>query len=244
MLFRSPAVVLRWDGLDPDAEPPAEQKPWRKRELDFQLDLGSCGSNLSLRKRHQLCAQFVSGPGRPHVNFIDCHDSAGHIPGVPDESTTLASLAVAWFGHLRSDSFSMVGTAPIALKFTVFAALGLFLFALFVIWLMGHLRYQIRSRDIKIRLFGVRLRRIALSNIDYVTKRRPEGLTEYWWSTMRPSHRTLVIRLKKGWRRNILLTPRNRYIFKADLERAMRRAGNPVSEPPGVPDGAPAVEDS
>lgn len=126
----------------------------------------------------------------------------------------------------------MVGTAPIAVKIAVFAALGLFLFAFVVIWLTGHVRYQIRSRYLKIGVFGIRLRRIPFSNIHYVTKRRPVGLTEYWWSTIRPRHRTIVIRLKKGWRRNIVLTPRNRYVFKADLERAMRRAGNELADVP------------
>lgn len=126
----------------------------------------------------------------------------------------------------------MVGTAPLAVKIVVFAALGLLLLALFVIWLMGHIRYQIRSRHVRIALFGIPLRRIRLENIHYVTKRRPDGWTEYWWTTLRPSHRTLVIRLRQGWRRNIVLTPRNRYVFRANLERAMQRAGNkPEQEP-------------
>ena len=78
----------------------------------------------------------------------------------------------------------------------------------------------------KVFLFGIRLRRVALDNIETVSKRRGDGWTEHWWSTLRPKHRILVLRRRRGLFLNFAVTPKNRYVFKADVERAMRRVGN------------------
>jgi hypothetical protein len=116
------------------------------------------------------------------------------------------------------------------MKVFVFGALGLLLLCFFLMWVVTHVHYHIALRHVKISLFGIVLRRIRISNIASVSKRRTDGLAENWWSTFRPNHRSLVIRRKRGLIRNVIITPRNRYVFKAELERAMERVNAPVQE--------------
>ena len=111
------------------------------------------------------------------------------------------------------------------MRIAVFIALGVLLSAFFFVWLMTRIRYRIGSRHVKVLLFGICIRRVALTSIDSVSKRRGDGLAEHWWSTMKPKHRILVIRRKRGLCRNFVITPKNRYIFRTDLERAMQRVG-------------------
>jgi hypothetical protein len=121
----------------------------------------------------------------------------------------------------------------LSMEILVFCALGLLLGVLVVVWLVGRIRYRIGSRHLKVVLFGLVLRRVNLLNIESISKRRTEGLTEHWWSTIRPKHRVLVIRRRRGLCRNFVITPRNRYIFRADLERAISRAGGNVDPAAG-----------
>lgn len=122
------------------------------------------------------------------------------------------------------------------MKIAVFIALGLLLYVFFVSWLMTRLRYQISRRHFKITFFGITLRRISFEQIDYVTKRRPAGLAENWSNTPRPSHRMLIIRLRRGLRRNLIVTPRNRYVLKANLERALERTDTGTDTRTSSPD--------
>jgi hypothetical protein len=115
------------------------------------------------------------------------------------------------------------------MKIFVFCALGVLLAAFVFVWLITRVRYRIGSKHVKVLLFGVCIRRVALSSIESVSKRRRDGLAEHWWSTMKPKHRMLVLRRHRGLCRNFVVTPKNRYIFKTDLERAMRRAGVSVT---------------
>jgi hypothetical protein len=120
------------------------------------------------------------------------------------------------------------------MKTLVFVALGLLLATFLFVWLIGRLRYEITPQHVKICLFGICLRRMRLSNIASVSKRRIDGWAENWWSTLRPNHRILVLRKKRGLFRNLVVTPRNRYVFKADLEQAIQASETtaPSPEPP------------
>src|SRR5688572_14697111 len=103
------------------------------------------------------------------------------------------------------------------MKAFVFGALGLLLLCFFFSWAITHVHYHITQRHVKITLFGLVLRRVRISNIASVSKRRADGLAENWWSTFRRHHRSLVIRRKRGLIRNVIITPRNRYVFKTEL---------------------------
>ena len=121
------------------------------------------------------------------------------------------------------------------MKIFVFCALALLVTILVAMGVMTRIRYRIGSRHVKVLLFGICIRRVALVNVESVSKRPGAGWIERWWSTMHPSHRLLFIRRKRGLVKNFAITPKNRYVFKSDLERAMTRVGNPPStrsEPP------------
>lgn len=117
------------------------------------------------------------------------------------------------------------------MKAFVFGALGLLLLCFLFTWMVTHVHYHITQRHVKITLFGLVLRRVRISNLASVSKRRADGWAENWWSTLRPHHRSLVLRRKRGLIRNVIITPRNRYVFKAELERAIERANAPEQEP-------------
>jgi hypothetical protein len=106
----------------------------------------------------------------------------------------------------------------------VFAAAGLMFFTFFVVWLQTKIQYRIGSKHLKISCLGLVLRRIDLTDIKRISKRKPsEGFAEYWYSTTRPKHRTLAIQRHTGLRKTVLITPRNRYVFLSDLQNAIRR---------------------
>lgn len=118
------------------------------------------------------------------------------------------------------------------MKLIVFAATGLMFFVFFVVWLQTKIHYRIGSKHLKISCLGLTLRRIDLTDIKRISKRKPGGLAEYWYSTTRPRHRILAIQRATGLRKNIIITPRNRYVFMSDLQNAIRRVkpeGNLVS---------------
>lgn len=128
------------------------------------------------------------------------------------------------------------------MKLAVFLALGFLLAVLLLGWLMTCLRYRVGSRHVKISLFGLCLRRIPLEDIASVSKRRCSGFAENWSNTVRPSHRLLVLRRRRGWPRNVVITPKNRYVFKTEVEKALARIaseGEPQSAPPGVSTSQP-----
>ena len=82
------------------------------------------------------------------------------------------------------------------------------------------LRYTVTNSHLNITLFRLPVRRIRLADIDRVSKRQSR-VAERWMNTLRPSHRVLVIRRRRGWPRELIITPANRYVFKAVLERAV-----------------------
>lgn len=96
-------------------------------------------------------------------------------------------------------------------------------FVCLVLWLRTQIHYRIGSRHLKILCGGLTLRRIELTGIKRISKREPKGLAEYWTSTFKLSHRMLTIERSSGLRRYIVITPRNRYVFLADLQNAIKR---------------------
>jgi hypothetical protein len=124
------------------------------------------------------------------------------------------------------------------LRILVFSALGILVAILLFLWLLRRIRYRIGSRHVKVIFFGLTIRRIALESIDSVSKRRGEGLAEHWWNTTHPKHRMLVLRRRRGLCRNFVITPKNRYVFKTDLERAMQRAAGRAHASGDQPDDA------
>jgi hypothetical protein len=93
-----------------------------------------------------------------------------------------------------------------------------------------HLRYVITERHLKVTLFGLCLRRIRLADIESVSKRQVYR-AEKWCSTLKTSHRMLVVRRRRGWFKDFIITPKNRYVFKADLEQALAKLEATAEKP-------------
>jgi hypothetical protein len=91
-------------------------------------------------------------------------------------------------------------------------------------WLKSKLQYRIGSKQLKIQCFGVTLRTIDYADIKRISKRRPSRMTEDWSNTLKNSHRLLAIQRLSGIRKFVVISPRNRYIFLADLQNAIKRA--------------------
>lgn len=115
-------------------------------------------------------------------------------------------------------------------QIAVFSALGLLLLVFFAVWLMTRIRYRITPDRLQVTLFGLPVRQMPLTDIESIGKRRTGGWSELWYNTTRPSHRRLIIRRSRGLFRSWCISPRNRYVFKADLERAIARKGAPERE--------------
>ena len=106
------------------------------------------------------------------------------------------------------------------MKLVVFALLGAVALAGLLGALASQLRYVLTERHLKVTLFGLCLRRIRLRDIDNVSKRQAHW-AEKWYCTLKPTHRMLVIRRRRGWFKDFVITPKNRYVCKAELERAL-----------------------
>ena len=113
----------------------------------------------------------------------------------------------------------------------LYIGLGVALCALLGLWARSRLRYRVTPRSFKITLFGLRLRRIPLDQIRRVSTRRSDRPVENWATTFRLAHRILVVRLRSPARRDILITPPQRYVFKTDLEKALPQTESDSMEP-------------
>jgi|GraSoiStandDraft_8_1057269.scaffolds.fasta_scaffold187177_2 hypothetical protein len=130
------------------------------------------------------------------------------------------------------------------MNIVLYSIAGVVAFLALLAWCIVRLHYRIGSRYLKILLFGIPLRRIPLEQIANISKRPPKGLAEYWHNCFKSHHRVLNIELKRGIRRYISITPRNRYIFLADLKSAVRRV-DPTAEwadTTGLEDAAGAID--
>ncbi|MDB6038431.1 MAG: hypothetical protein JWM99_2272 [Verrucomicrobiales bacterium] len=101
--------------------------------------------------------------------------------------------------------------------------LGVLGFVTLLIWLSSHVHYRIGSKHLKVLLFGICVRRIALDEIRDLSKRDPGRFAERWYNTFHLSHRLLVVKRTKGLRKNFVITPSHRYVFMADLQTAVDR---------------------
>jgi len=109
-----------------------------------------------------------------------------------------------------------------------------------IAWLTTKFQYRITSTHLEVTIFGACVRRIALSDIRGISARRlrPEEWGEQWWNTLRPSRRFLTIRRRSGWLRYFVITPKHRYIFRAELKAAMAglKLPTPIAEDTDGPD--------
>lgn len=92
-----------------------------------------------------------------------------------------------------------------------------------ILFYIGHRRfydYQITQSHLEVTWLGVPIRKIRLSDIESVSKRRRRW-AENWRNTWRPRHRRLVIRRKTGLFKEFVITPVYRYEFRSQLKAAI-----------------------
>lgn len=82
--------------------------------------------------------------------------------------------------------------------------------------------YRITKNHLEVTWLGISIRKIRLSDIESVSKRRRRW-AENWRNTWRPRHRRLVIRRKTGLFKEFVITPAYRYEFRSQLEAAVER---------------------
>jgi hypothetical protein len=81
--------------------------------------------------------------------------------------------------------------------------------------------YRVTGTHLQIRVFGIPVRRIALQRIRrYV---RDHGLfSELWVNRLMPGRRTLVLELRDGLFRHVVISPRLPFVFRHELSEARR----------------------
>jgi hypothetical protein len=96
--------------------------------------------------------------------------------------------------------------------------IGLVLAFCWLVVLLGvitQLRFVIDEHYVRVKLLGLTLRKIALSDIESVDTKAP--LWNEHWCTSLSLKRVVRIRRKSGWFRNFIITPPDRDAFIAEL---------------------------
>ena len=100
--------------------------------------------------------------------------------------------------------------------------IGWIIFSIIIFRVIHLIEFQINSKNLTIELLGICLREIPLSNIRRVSKQL-KGKPEIWRNTLRANHRMLVI-YRNNNLRPIIITPKNRYVFRNKLEEAINKS--------------------
>lgn len=86
--------------------------------------------------------------------------------------------------------------------------------------LLLSIRYRVGPRHFIVTLLGVPVRRVRLDNIKYMNTAAP-ALAEAWHCRLfPPPHSILVIRKRRGFFKNLVVTPPQRYLLMAEINRA------------------------
>ncbi len=98
--------------------------------------------------------------------------------------------------------------------------------SLLLLWviLKSQMSYDIGRRYLKIVILGVPVRRILLVDIERVGKKELGSVQERWHNSWVANHRQVLVRKRRGWPRELSVTPSQRYVFITELEQAVERA--------------------
>ena len=83
------------------------------------------------------------------------------------------------------------------------------------------IRYRITRRFLKITWLGLPVRLMRLTNIAHIGF-TPVFWAEKWPNTFKPGNRRLVIQKRSGLFKHLVITPRNHFVFKAEMDKAMK----------------------
>ena len=90
--------------------------------------------------------------------------------------------------------------------------------------MVPHFRYVIDDQFLRVMLGGVTMRKIALSDIEFVDTKSPVW-NEHWCNCFNACERVVRIRRKSGIVRNFIITPADRESF---IEELNKRLGSSV----------------
>ena len=82
------------------------------------------------------------------------------------------------------------------------------------------INYRLTSKHLVVYCLGLPVRRFALKDMTSISKRR-RYRAEFWVNTISLKHRKLVIRRDRGLFKEIVITPRYRYVSRKQLEDAV-----------------------
>ncbi len=111
-------------------------------------------------------------------------------------------------------------------EIAIYVAIG---FGILILLILSKatIRYRVTPHYLRISWLGLPVRWVRLKNIRQVlTQRVPWA--ERWSNSFKPSNRYLLIRKHSGLFRNLVITPKNHMVFKADLERARGQIASPA----------------
>ena len=111
--------------------------------------------------------------------------------------------------------------------------------AALVLWMLSLIRYTVSAPFLKITWCGLVLRRIRLDDIKFIST-KPVLCAERWCNTVHTANRLLVIHRHSGWCRNLIITPRNRFVLRAELLSG-RKGISPLA-PEAPPAGAEVAQ--
>lgn len=84
------------------------------------------------------------------------------------------------------------------------------------------IRYRLTSRRLFITVLGIPIRWVSLKNIRYLSDHARDA-AEPWANTFTRKNRSLYVRKRRGLFRYLHLTPEKRFVFKAEVEKAIRQ---------------------
>ncbi len=118
----------------------------------------------------------------------------------------------------RSQLSYIPDMSPAKLEVLAWSGVALVAFALLVASVKS-IRYRITRRFLVITWLGLPVRCFRLKNIAHVT---PEIFfwAERWYNSFKVRHRALTIHRRTGLFRRVCISPKNRFIFRAELNRA------------------------
>jgi len=91
-----------------------------------------------------------------------------------------------------------------------------------ILWLVFRIRYTVDNEYVRVVVFGVTVRRIALSDIEFADTAAPFW-NEHWCNTLCACGRIVRLRRKSGLVRNFIITPVDRDAFLAELRSKLGR---------------------
>ncbi|GEM_PF-2392969 len=97
---------------------------------------------------------------------------------------------------------------------------GLAALILLVLLIVPTIRYRVAKRRLVITALGVPVRWVSLKNIRYLTD-HSKGVAESWPNCFSSIGRGLYVRKRRGLFRWLMITPDKRFVFKAEVEKAI-----------------------